>query len=64
VKEGIRVLESRPLRPDLRADPALPDDTRLWAALQEISGGSWGGSVYDTEAILRVINAGRKVVGS
>jgi dihydroxyacid dehydratase/phosphogluconate dehydratase len=63
VKEGIRVLESRPLRPDLRADPALPDDTRLWAALQEISGGSWGGSVYDTEAILRVINAGRKVLG-
>jgi putative YjhG/YagF family dehydratase len=64
VKEGTRVLESRPLRPDLRADPALPDDTRLWAALQEISGGSWGGSVYDVETILKIIDAGRKVFGS
>jgi xylonate dehydratase len=64
VQEGTRVLESRPLRPDLRADSALPDDTRLWAALQEISGGSWGGSVYDVEAILQAIHAGRKVVGS
>ena len=33
-----------------RADPALPDDTRIWAALQDVSGGAWGGSVYDTEA--------------
>jgi hypothetical protein len=29
----------------------LPDDTRLWAALQRI-GGTWGGSVYDVEAIV------------
>jgi xylonate dehydratase len=64
VQEGTRILESRALRPDLHADSALPDDTRLWAALQEISGGSWGGSVYDVEAILQVIHAGRKVVGS
>ena len=58
--EGARVLTARPLRPDLRPDPALPADTRLWAALQEIGGGSWGGSVYDVDAILRVIEAGRK----
>jgi putative YjhG/YagF family dehydratase len=64
VQEGTRMLESRALRPDLHADSALPDDTRLWAALQEISGGSWGGSVYDVEAILQAIHAGRKVVGS
>jgi putative YjhG/YagF family dehydratase len=63
-QEGTRVLEFRPLRPELHTDPALPDDTRLWAALQEISGGSWGGSVYDVDAILRVINAGRKVLDS
>ena len=36
-------------------------DTRLWAALQEVSGGTWGGSVFDVDAILRVIEAGRKV---
>jgi xylonate dehydratase len=63
-QEGTRVLELRPLRPELHADPALPDDTRLWAALQEIGGGSWGGSVYDVDAILRVINAGRKILDS
>ena len=28
------VLANRPPRPDLAADPNLPDDTRLWAALQ------------------------------
>jgi xylonate dehydratase len=64
VQEGTRILESRTPRPDLHADSALPGDTRLWAALQEISGGSWGGSVYDVEAILQAIHAGRKVVGS
>ncbi len=51
-EEGARLLASRPLRPDLAPDPDLPDDTRLWAALQAVSGGSWGGCVYDVEAIL------------
>lgn len=41
----------RPLRADLKADPDLPDDTRLWAALQNASGGTWGGCVYDADAI-------------
>jgi dihydroxyacid dehydratase/phosphogluconate dehydratase len=51
-EEGARVLAARPLRPDLAPDPDLPDDTRLWAALQAVSGGPWGGCVYDVEAIL------------
>jgi len=50
-EEGTRLLASRPSRPDLHADPDLPEDTRLWAALQAISGGTWGGCVYDVEAI-------------
>jgi putative YjhG/YagF family dehydratase len=50
--EGARVLEERPPRRDLAPDPRLPDDTRLWAALQAVSGGTWGGCVYDVEAIL------------
>jgi putative YjhG/YagF family dehydratase len=50
--EGTRVLAARPPRPDLAPDPDLPDDTRLWAALQNVSGGTWGGCVYDTDAIL------------
>ncbi len=51
-KEGARVLAERPPRPDLAPDPALPDDTRLWAALQHVGGGAWGGCVYDVEAIV------------
>ena len=62
-EEGSRILACRQPRPDLAADPALPDDTRLWAALQDVSGGPWGGSVFDVEAILRVIAAGRKALG-
>jgi dihydroxyacid dehydratase/phosphogluconate dehydratase len=54
------MLATRELHPDLRPDPALPDDTRLWAALQDASGGPWGGAVYDVERILRRLEAGRK----
>jgi putative YjhG/YagF family dehydratase len=50
--EGARLLAARPPRPDLAPDPDLPDDTRLWAALQRVSGGTWGGCVYDVDAIL------------
>jgi putative YjhG/YagF family dehydratase len=53
--EGARVLAQRPPRPDLAPDPNLPDDTRLWAALQRVSGGTWGGCVYDVEAILAAL---------
>ncbi|MDR3690072.1 MAG: YjhG/YagF family D-xylonate dehydratase [Fimbriimonas sp.] len=42
----------RPMRDDLSADPRLPDDTRLWAALVTAGGGLWGGCVYDTDSIL------------
>jgi len=62
-EEGARVLAARSPRPDLAPDPDLPAATRLWAALQEISGGPWGGAVYDTESILEVIEAGRKALG-
>ncbi len=34
-------LASRDSHPDLHADPRLPDDTRLWAALQRVGGGTW-----------------------
>jgi putative YjhG/YagF family dehydratase len=59
-EEGTRVLAARPRRPDLAPDEALPADTRLWAALQEVCGGTWGGSIFDTETILKVLEAGRK----
>ncbi|MBV8834532.1 MAG: dihydroxy-acid dehydratase, partial [Acidobacteriaceae bacterium] len=51
-EEGHRRLMNRNPRPDLRPDPQVPEDTRLWAALQNASGGIWGGCVYDSEAII------------
>jgi putative YjhG/YagF family dehydratase len=51
-EEGVRRLAARTPRPDLRPDPNLPDDTRLWAALVEASGGVWGGCVYDVDKII------------
>ena len=49
---GTQILAERPVRPDLHTDPDLPDDTRLWAALQAVSGGTWGGCVYDVDEIV------------
>jgi xylonate dehydratase len=57
------ILAGRPPHPDLAPDPALPDATRLWAALQEASGGPWNGAVYDVDSILRVMEAGRRALG-
>ncbi|HEU5322920.1 MAG TPA: YjhG/YagF family D-xylonate dehydratase [Methylomirabilota bacterium] len=54
-EEGARVLAARPPRPDLSPDPDLPDDTRLWAALQQVGGGTWGGCVYDVDAIVAAL---------
>ncbi len=51
-EEGVQVLARRPSRKDLAPNPALPEDTRLWAALQSASGGTWAGCVYDAERIL------------
>lgn len=53
--EGARLLAEREPRGDLRAHPALPEDTRLWAALVQASGGVWGGCVYDTDRILSAL---------
>jgi dihydroxyacid dehydratase/phosphogluconate dehydratase len=51
-EEGTRVLLKRSPRDDLAPDPDLPDDTRLWAVLQAASGGTWGGCVFDVDAIV------------
>jgi putative YjhG/YagF family dehydratase len=56
-QEGARILKSRPSHPDLRPNPELPDDTRLWAALQNISGGTWGGCVYDVDTIIEKLSS-------
>jgi dihydroxyacid dehydratase/phosphogluconate dehydratase len=48
-------LAARPASGKLQLHPDLPDDTRLWAALQNASGGSWGGCVYDTDRICALL---------
>ena len=60
VEEGTKRLAARPLRSDLAPDRQLPEDTRLWAALQDVSGGTWGGCVYDVDRILELIEAGKR----
>src|SRR5579871_1619103 len=57
-EEGSRRLASRTPREDLAPHPALPDDTRLWAALVQASGGVWGGCVYDVNAIVAQLARG------
>jgi xylonate dehydratase len=54
---GTRELAARAPRPDLAPDPLLPRETRLWAALQDASGGTWAGCVFDEEAIIRRLEA-------
>ncbi len=54
-EEGAARLAARKPRPDMAPHPALPDDTRLWAALQHVSGGTWGGCVYDADAVVAAL---------
>jgi len=53
---GSAILAQRQLRDDLASHPLLPEDTKLWAALQQASGGTWGGCVYDVEQIIAALN--------
>jgi len=63
-EKGAAVLAARPSRNDLAPATGLPADTRLWAALQQAGGGTWGGCVYDVDAILEELNAGRAILQS
>lgn len=58
-EEGARILAAREPHPDLKPNPKLPEDTRLWAALQAASGGTWRGCVYDPDRIIAALNAGQ-----
>ncbi len=62
-EEGAVVFSQRSSREDLAPASQLPDDTRLWAALQQAGGGTWGGCVYDVDAILEQLAAGRTALG-
>ena len=50
--QGVAVLQTRPVREDIQPDQRLPAATKLWAALQRVGGGTWGGCVYDVDRIV------------
>ncbi|HET8656332.1 MAG TPA: YjhG/YagF family D-xylonate dehydratase [Longimicrobiaceae bacterium] len=56
--EAAALLREREPHPALAPHPALPADTRLWAALQRASGGTWAGCVYDVDRIIAALEAG------
>ena len=60
---GTAELEKRGEPDDLAPHPQLPDDSRLWAALQSASGGTWGGCVFDVDSIVETLEAGKKALG-
>lgn len=60
VEQGTQILNQRPF-PDLHADPNLPEDTRLWAMLTRVGGGTWGGCVYDVDEICKTLELGLRV---
>ena len=60
VKRGSEILKQRKMREDLHPDPNLPDAVRLWAALQQAGGGTWGGCVFEVDAIIEHLNGYRK----
>ena len=61
-EEAARLLAEREPHPGLHPREDLPADTRLWAALQEVGGGTWAGCVYDVDAIVRLLEAGKKAL--
>lgn len=60
--EAAKILDERELLEGVGPDEDLPDDTRIWAALQDVSGGTWQGCVYDADKIVEAINAGKKAL--
>ncbi len=61
-EEANYLLTTRPPHPDLHTHPDLPEDTRLWAALQEASGGTWAGAIYDVDRIVTILKTGMKAL--
>ncbi|MDC0274290.1 MAG: YjhG/YagF family D-xylonate dehydratase [Planctomycetaceae bacterium] len=60
VEEGAEILAAREASVELSADPEIPDDTRLWAMLQQAGGGTWAGCVYDVDKICETLERGMK----
>ncbi len=62
--EGAQVLAARTPLATMQPDERLPDDTRLWAALQNASGGTWAGCLYDVDRIIELLDAGKRALAA
>ena len=58
---GSELLKKRSTNELLAAHPLLPSDSRLWAALQGVSGGAWAGCVYDVDKIVSVLSEDKTI---
>jgi putative YjhG/YagF family dehydratase len=52
-EQAQQLLATRRPHEGLRPDPDLPAETRLWAALQQFSGGTWGGCIVDVDRVVK-----------
>ena len=59
---GTKTLVERKHSESLRPHPKIPDDSRLWASLQDVSGGTWGGCVFDVDQIIKTLEAGKETL--
>ena len=59
---GTKTLSERKASESLSPHPKIPDDSRLWASLQDVSGGTWGGCVFDVDQIIKTLEAGKETL--
>ena len=59
---GTKTLSERKDSESLTPHPKIPDDSRLWASLQDVSGGTWGGCVFDVDQIIKTLEAGKETL--
>ena len=59
-EKAAEVLKARPPHPDLEPGDNLPEDTRLWAALQNVSGGTWAGCIFDVDRIIEILGSSER----
>ena len=59
---GTKTLSERKDSESLSPHPKIPDDSRLWASLQDVSGGTWGGCVFDVDQIIKTLEAGKETL--
>ena len=53
----VDAFQKRPMNPNLKEDPNMPESVKLWAALQNTGGGTWGGCVPNVREVIKKLNS-------